>query len=88
MREIKAYQCEHCYRKHYLTKKSAEKHEKTCVFRIDQRACPTCEHDQNRVCEDGMLRLQCLKGFRPEKVMIIRNCFAWEKKFDPEGDEE
>lgn len=41
MREVTAYQCEHCY-KVYRLKPSAKAHEKRCYLNPATRSCATC----------------------------------------------
>lgn len=42
-KQIEAWQCDYC-KKRYASKPNARRHEKTCIFNPDCKACITCEH--------------------------------------------
>lgn len=42
-KQVEAWQCDFC-KKRYVSKANARRHEKTCIFNPENKACITCEH--------------------------------------------
>lgn len=60
-KQVEAWQCDYCP-KRYVFKASAKRHEKTCIFNPENKACITCEHsfykapDSEPGCKVGMIK--------------------------------
>ena len=95
MIEIKAYQCEFCYKKVLKTRSGMLAHEKKCFWNPAIKACMTCEHKEDRdrkINIDGRNYRQeyayCTKFNRELKKGTLKiNCKHWELR-EPEEWEE
>jgi hypothetical protein len=74
MKEITAYLCEHCEKKIYRHKSSIQGHEKQCNWNPDNRACASCDNqDDKRFCLATGANLNI-------KTELRRNCDSWSQK--------
>lgn len=72
--EIKAYECEHSCGKIYRAKSTTQGHEKRCHWNPDNRACASCDNqDDNRFCMVTGANLNI-------KSELRRNCEVWSAK--------
>ena len=94
MKEIKAYQCDHCkfYKK---TKSSAINHEENCYHNPKNRACATCEHniidyetiyDPNHGGNPGSTDYEVPYNYCKKKEVVLNrktlkmNCMDWKRQ--------
>jgi len=79
MIEIKAYQCEHCFRKVLSSKSGIKAHEKKCFLNEETKSCATCGLLNNfgvrsclaKVDITSKLKTQCEK-WEPEDFPPMR----------------
>jgi hypothetical protein len=80
MIEIKAYKCEHCMKKVYQSKSSANKHEKQCWWNTEVKACMTCV---NYMQPDDMTKFKIINGdntvciYTDEDTGFNSKCSGW-----------
>lgn len=88
MNEVKAYECEYCYKKLLHSKAGMASHEKKCFWNPKMRACMTCEHRDERdrtIMSNGQIShqeyLYCNKfNHELKRGTLKANCKYWEER--------